>query len=274
MRSFLTFFRNFSWYYDHYGLGIDDGYLTSNDVILDGPVSKLQKTRTMLGGVIESDTSRLLITNLNHFGQVGGFSAIARLIAMVPTSDISTPKLSLTEVQSFVTIVKGSSTHFTKKFSSNYLPEFQLAVSRRLDAINCDKDLRDMLEASSSADGGTGPIETIWRDLGTIVRTAWKDFPYHERYETYLLYLSRVLLTSPYLNLRIRGICFLNDQIDKIRKKEEAKQRSSYGAAALSYYSAGPRQLQNLNEPTLQWLTPSYLCNWMVENKIMELTLG
>lgn len=227
----------------------------------------------MLGGVIGNDSSRLLITNLNHFGQSGGFSAVARLIAMIPTAEIPTSRLSLVDVQSFVAIVRGCSGHFTKKFSSSFLPEFQLAVSRRLDAVNSDKDLRDMLEATSNGDGGTVPIETIWRDLGIIVKTAWKDFPFYERYETYLLTLSRVLLTSPYLNLRIRGISLLNEQIEKIRRKEEAKQRSGYGASALSYYS-GSRIMQNPNEPTVHWLTPSYLCNWMVENKIMELALG
>jgi hypothetical protein len=131
------------------------------------------------------------------------------------------------------------------------------------------------LEVGASGEAGahTALVEAIWRDLGIIVRSLWKDFPFNERYETYLLFLSRVFLTSPYLNLRIRGISLLNEQIDKLRRKEDAKQRSSYGATALSYYNVGNRS-QPLTEPTVHWLTASYLSNWMVENRIMELALG
>jgi hypothetical protein len=267
--------RNFSWYYDHYGISNGDDNLAPSDLLLEGPVSKMQKamtmSRSMLGGMMGTEGSRLLVTNLNHFGQAGGFVAIARLIAMIPSADMTTPRLSLSEVHSMVAIIKGTSTHFSKKFSATYLPEFQLAVSRRLDAIQCDKDLRDLLEASEG--GHMTVLEAIWKDLGTIVRSLWKDFPFNERYETYLLFLSRVFLTSPYLNLRIRGISLLNEQIEKLRRKEDAKQRSSYGATALSYYSVGNRS-QPLNEPTVHWLTASYLSNWMVENRIMELALG
>ena len=225
----------------------------------------------MLGGVTGTDASKLLITNLNHFGQAGGFAAIARLISMISSSHSSTPRLSLNEVNSLVAIIKGASAYFTKKFSSSYLPEFQLAVSRRLDAVACDKDLREMLEVTGAEH--TTVVESIWRDLGVIVRSSWKDFPFHERYETYLLFLARVFMTSPYLNLRIRGITLLNEQIEKLRRKEEAKQRSSYGTT-LSYYSVGSRPATNQIEPTAHWLTPSYLCSWMVDNKIMEIALG
>jgi hypothetical protein len=226
----------------------------------------------MLGGVTGTDASKLLITNLNHFGQAGGFAAIARLVAMTSSANSPNPRLALSEVNSLVAIIKGVSPHFTKKFSASYLPEFQLAVSRRLDAVACDKDLREMLEGGGGEGGHTTAVEAIWRDLGVIVRSSWKDFPFHERYESYLLFLARVFMTSPYLNLRIRGIALLNEQIDKLRRKEEAKQRSSYGT--LSYYSVGSRPILNQNEPTLHWLTPSYLCGWMVDNQIMELALG
>lgn len=279
------------------------------------------------------DPSKLLITNLNHFAQVSGYSSITRLIAMTISSStslsssssssslststniISTstsvsisnvilneiPKLSLSEVHSLVLIIKGISTHFSKKFCSNYLLEFQLAVARRLELINCDKDLRDMLELGASESGPTTVIELIWKDMGIMLRNLLKDFPFYERYgilillfiflniyhtfiyfiifyfiliETYQLFLSKVLMTSPYLNLRIRGISLLNEQIDKLRRKEELKQKSSSSASSFSFYNVGNRQVQNTNEPTLYWLTASYLANWMIENKIMELALG
>ena len=74
-------------------------------------------------------------------------------------------------------------------------------------------------------------------------------------------------MTSPYLNLRIRGLSFLNDILDLLNKKELAKK--TYGSAAMSYYSYGSRQ--HVGEPTIHWLTSSWVCSWVCSNDIVEI---
>jgi ubiquitin C-terminal hydrolase len=85
--------------------------------------------------------------------------------------------------------------------------------------------------------------------------------------EKYQLQFCKVLMTSRYLNLRIRGLAILNDLLAEIQKKETNKK------SGINYYTYSYSR-QATPDPTVQWLTSQWTCKWIIENAIIELILG
>jgi hypothetical protein len=188
-------YRHFTWFYNHYGMGIgtDDLALHLSDLMLDGPVLKPAKSaRSVLlgGGSTQPDLSKLFITNLNYFAYRGGYDAIVRLIDP-PSSPSVAHALSLSEVLSMTVFVRATSIYFSKKFVNSFLPDFQLAVFRRVNQITNDADLREILDSSPD---GMGVVEAIWKEQAVVLRAHWKEYALHETFGKCIACLDFIIL--------------------------------------------------------------------------------
>lgn len=243
-----------SYFYDTYGHlpGVASPDLQVDASLFEGPVCKVAKSshRLIPLSAAPAVTSRLLVINLNHFALQGGFDGILLRMQRADTS--------LILVHTLVAFLRGISTHIQKKFLSNLLQSFQELLMKYLYSLQT-------YSLKAVSDRNSDIVDSILREFEHLMKSEAKEFPLYETIEKFKLHYCLVQLSSPLLNLRLRGVNLLTDIIEAVRRREASKK--GYASYYLNYGTKA-------SEPACHWLTSAYLTQWLQHSDVLGLLFG
>jgi hypothetical protein len=244
MAKIFGYDKNFSFFYNHYGQGdqVNDAALKpSEDYFLEGPILKYGGKNEKLG----PSTSRLCITNINLFGDAGGFDAILEALPSAPISLVH-------QYVYLVTNLKNRT--MSPSFGKDYGAKFLEVAYARLHALQLD----DHRVLYNSEDTWTIMLQNLEFFAGF---PDLKGFPVHECVEKAWCSLSRLFLSSPTIAIRVRGVVLLDYHILKaIRRAEEAEEAP----------------LVQQKQSTAKYMTRTHMCSWVLNpsNPTLGIILG
>jgi hypothetical protein len=122
------------------------------------------------------DLSKLLLSNINVFGEAGGFNA---LISRMDNQHCDNPRYiaNLTLVLAVAIVMKDLTTIFHKKYLAVFLPLYTDVIFKRLNVLSIDTDLREILEKKECKN----IVDQILNELDATLRVSWKDYPIAEK---------------------------------------------------------------------------------------------
>lgn len=199
-----------TWFFTHYGQGYPefDSSLRSEDLLLAGPVMKYITGPPSIKDACNL-TSKLFYTNINSFGKEG-FEYVLR--ALGAADEGTGRRSSLIDVADYVYLVTNLSSRLMPPFYRDYAVRFLDITFARLHAFG-SSDYKQI------ASGGR-MIETLLGNLDYFCSIVCKNYPIHEKMETFKCFQGTFLLTSQSLSLRVMGVALLTQLAQGAMNKE------------------------------------------------------
>ncbi|CAM9265373.1 unnamed protein product [Chrysoparadoxa australica] len=250
-----------SYYYRNYGTSAHLANLNLADAKGSDDTDSSQAKEEFLhvpAGAGGYDASRLYVTNMNHFGETGGFGAILKRLTPIRLQNgaMEGAPASLEELAAYVSFLYRARGLFVPAFMCKFFAEFRARAFERLDQLS-PEELKEVKDANTyEAD----PVGSLLRDLIKLLTVVMPEgFVAEEALEKAQLSLSLQLLECPFLNPRIKGIALLNDIVEMTMRRE-------------TYRHGGYSMVAQL--PVAAWLQPDWLAKWLNEKQVVEVLLG
>jgi hypothetical protein len=261
------------WFYTHFGQGFPDfdSYLPGS-LQLAGPVMRYLPTSAPLpdSREITNATSKLWYANMNCFGQDGGFEAMLGVFAASEAKGEQV--ISLSSLADFIYFVTNLSSKMSSSFGRDYATKFLDASFNRLLNLGAtatasayyhttavpliDESPLGPSSYKDYKDTARNSVDIILQNLKYFCTLQCKQYPVHERTETFRCVFSFFLLQAPSLSTRVAGASLLSSLTEAINDQHSS--------------SAAKRPLQ------LHWLTEATFVKWLLQesNPTLGILLG